>query len=128
MRPVRFWAAIVRSGRSFTQPGRGLERLRVVGSGTAAPERAQAVSCLSFKLSWRQLLNERISPAPHIAVDEYDDAQPPLVVHLRLAVTLGKARWQLLDLLIRQPEQVTHPGLLAEAELDLDAHLNASRP
>jgi hypothetical protein len=91
-RPVRFWAAIVRSGRSFTQPGRGLERLAVVGSGTAALEKAQGVSCLSFKLSWWQVLNERISPALHVAVDEYDDAQCPLVVHLRLAVTFRSAR------------------------------------
>ncbi|KAK0357916.1 hypothetical protein LTR94_037463, partial [Friedmanniomyces endolithicus] len=61
-----------------------------------------------------------------IAVDEDDAAQNPSVIHPRPAVALGKERPQPLNLLIRQPKQVTHSGLLAEPESDRDDHINGS--
>lgn len=50
----------------------------------------------------RTVLAACISPAQTIAVDEYDTAQHPPVVHSRLALALEEERTQPLDLLVMQ--------------------------
>lgn len=68
----------------------------------------------------------RIAPAQPIAGDEDDAAQHPPVIPLRLAVVLGKEWPWSLDLLVRPPQEVAHPGPLAEPESDRDAYINGS--
>jgi len=41
-------------------------------------------------------------------------------------MALWKELPQPFDLLVRQPKQITYPGLLAEPESDRDAHINGS--
>jgi len=47
----------------------------------------------------------RITPPQPNAVDEHDAAQRQAIIHLRLAVSLGKERPQPIHLLVSQPKQ-----------------------
>jgi len=67
-----------------------------------------------------------ISSAQPTPVDEHDATQHPPVIHARLAVVFGKKRFQLPHLLISQPKQVAHSGLLTELESGRNAHINGS--